>query len=226
MSTAKQVAGAHAAGLVRTGMQLGLGTGSTVRYFLETLAERVEAERLEVCGVPTSEQTAALAEELRIPLVGLDQVRSLDLTVDGADEIDGEFRMIKGGGGALLREKVVASITTRQVIIVDAAKAVERLGRGFDLPVEVVPFALPVVARVIEGLGGRPSQRGAPDYLTDNGNAILDVDFPDGIEDPETLEQTLCATPGVVECGLFIGLADVCIVGHDDGTVEERLRDA
>jgi ribose 5-phosphate isomerase A len=223
MSSAKQAAGRRAAQLVEDGTDIGLGTGSTVRFFLEALAERIRDEGLTVRGVPTSIDTDQKAKALGIPVVGLDQVDLLALTVDGADEIDADFRMIKGGGGALLREKVVASITQHQVIVVDPGKVVERLGTTFDLPVEVVPFALPVVERALRQLGGEPRLRGGDDYRTDNGNAILDVAFAGGIEDPAALELTLCATPGVVECGLFVGLADRCLIGHADGKVDERL---
>ncbi|MEO0652728.1 MAG: ribose-5-phosphate isomerase RpiA [Planctomycetota bacterium] len=227
MSTPKQAAGRHAATLVETGTTLGLGTGSTVRFFLEGLADRIRAEGLEVRGVPTSVATEDLCRELGVPLVGLEEVEALDLTVDGADEIDGSFRMIKGGGGALLREKVVASISRRVAIVVDPGKVVERLGSTFDLPVEVVPFAVPVVERAIRRLGGAPSLRGGPQFRTDNGNAILDVAFAGGgIDDPEELEQQLAATPGVVESGLFIGLADLRVVGAEDGSVETLERSA
>jgi ribose 5-phosphate isomerase A len=224
MSSAKRAAGERAARLVENRTRIGLGTGSTVRYFLEALAARIASEGLEVAGVPTSLDTEARARELGIPLVGLDAVERLALTVDGADEIDGAFRMIKGGGGALLREKVVASITERQVVVVDPSKVVERLGTTFPLPVEVVPFALPVVERALPRLGGDPRPRSGADYRTDNGNAILDVHFADGIDDPEALEQTLGTTPGVVESGLFIGLAETLLIGHPDGSVEQRER--
>lgn len=225
MTQAKLAAGRCAADLAPDRSTLGLGTGSTVRFFLERLAERIRAEGLAVRGVPTSLDTERRARELGIPLVGLDEVELLDFTVDGADEFDGEFRMIKGGGGALLREKVVASISRREVIVIGRDKLVERLGTTFDLPVEVVPFALPVVARQIARLGGAPRVRvgdGGAEYRTDNGNAVLDVHFDGGIEDPEALELTLVATPGVVECGLFLGLADAVVIADEDGTVEVR----
>ncbi len=222
MTDPKRSAGIAAAALVRSGMSLGLGTGSTVAHFLDALAERIRAEGLDVRGVPTSLDTEGRARELGIPLVGLDGVEALDLTVDGADEIDPEFDMIKGGGGALLREKVVASITRHMVVVVDSSKRVERLGSSFHLPVEVVPFALPVVERVYRGLGAevRRRQRDGAPYRTDNGNAILDGVFPGGIADKHALESALRAQPGVVETGLFLGLARTLIVGRPQGGVE------
>ena len=221
---AKRAAGRRAAELVEGGTELGLGTGSTVRFFLERLAERIRDEGLSVRGVPTSVDTEEKALALGIPLAGLDEVESLDLTVDGADEIDGRFDMIKGGGGALLREKVVASITRREVIVVGPDKVVERLGTTFRLPVEVAPFAQPVVARRLRELGCEPEQRGGPDgdYRTDNGNAVLDCRFPAGIGDAAALERSVLGIPGVVECGLFVGLAHTLVIGHPDGRTELR----
>ena len=223
----KRVAGRRAAELVADGMTLGLGTGSTVFFFLERLAERIRDEGLTLRGVPTSLDTERKAREMGIPLVGLDQVEGLDLTVDGADEIDGRFDMIKGGGGALLREKVVASITRREVVVVGPEKLVERLGTTFELPVEVVPFALPVVARRLAALGCEPrlrAPRDGGDYRTDNGNAVLDCRFPEGIRDAPATELAILTVPGVVECGLFIGLAHVLVIGHADGRAEVRER--
>ena len=159
MTNAKQAAGRRAAEFVTPGSTVGLGTGSTVLYTLQRLGERIGSEGLEIRGVPTSLDTERKARELGIPLVGLDEVSSIDLTIDGADEIDGDFDMIKGGGGALLREKVVASISEREVIVVGRAKVVERLGLGFLLPVEVVPFARPVVSRALAKLGAQPTLR-------------------------------------------------------------------
>ena len=223
----KRAAGRRAAELVASGQTLGLGTGSTVLFFLERLAERIRGERLAVRGVPTSLDTEGKARELGIPLASLEQVEAIDLTVDGADEIDGRFQMIKGGGGALLREKVVASITRREVIVVGADKLVERLGSTFPLPVEVVPFALPVVARALALLGCKPEPRrkstGA-DYRTDNGNAVLDCRFPHGIEDAAATERAVLMIPGVVECGLFIDLAHAVVIGYPDGRAELRER--
>jgi len=221
----KKVAGRRAAELVEDGMTLGLGTGSTVLFFLQRVAERIREEGLELRGVPTSVDTETKSRELGIPLATLEEVEALDLTVDGADEIDGNFDMIKGGGGALLREKVVASISRREAIVVGPDKVVERLGTGFLLPVEVVPFARPVVHRALRALGAEPSLRvgeSGADYRTDNGMEILDCRFPEGIADAAALERAILALPGVVECGLFVGLAHVLVVGHPDGAVEVR----
>lgn len=228
MENPKRVAGRRAADLVESGMTLGLGTGSTVFFVLERLAERIRDEGLKVRGVPTSLDTEGKAREMGIPLVALDEVESLDLTIDGADEIDGDFNMVKGGGGALLREKVIASISKRVVIVAGPEKAVERLGSTFLLPVEVVPFARSVVDRALQGLDCQPALRvdaNGTAYLTDNGNEILDCRFPAGIADAASCEREVLAIPGVVECGLFIGLAQVLVLGHPDGRAEVREQD-
>ena len=223
MNDPKEISGRRAAEFVENGMTLGLGTGSTVWFSLLRIAERIREEGLELRGVPTSVDTEQKAKRLGIPLVDLSQVRRLDLTIDGADEIDARLDMIKGGGGALLREKVVASISIREVIVVGRAKVVERLGTTFRLPVEVVPFARPVVAAAIDEIGAMPELRrgeGGGDYLTDNGNQILDCRFPTGIEDAARLERELDAIPGVVETGLFIGLAHAVVIGEEGGGCE------
>jgi ribose 5-phosphate isomerase A len=159
--------------------------------------------------------------------VPLAEATTIDLTIDGADEIDADFAMIKGGGGALLREKVVASISRREVIVADRSKVVERLGVRFLLPVEVVPFARPVVWRRLSELGALPTLRvddeGDP-YRTDNQNEILDCRFEGGIADPAALERRLASLPGIVESGLFIGLAHALVIGDDDGSTEIRER--
>ena len=224
VSRAKEAAGRTAADAVRDGMTVGLGTGSTVHFTLERLAERIRAERLAVRGVPTSLDTERKARGLGIPLVSLDEVESIDLTIDGADEIDARFDMIKGGGGALLREKVVASLSKRELIVVDRAKLVERLGVRFALPVEVVPFARAAVARRIARLGAAWTlrQREGQVARTDNGNEILDCRFPGGIADARALERALDEIPGVVESGLFVGLAHRLVIGDEDGRVETR----
>lgn len=215
---AKQAAGEAAAELVTSGMRLGLGTGSTVAYFLEAVAAR----ELEVEGVPTSEATATRCRELGIGLLDPATVDRLDLCVDGADELDRALNLTKGGGGALLREKVVAALADRMVVIATPDKVVDRLGDSFPLPVEVVPFALGPVRRRLEELGFEVSERraGGEPALTDNGNAIVDCRVRGGIEDPAALETTLAMTPGVAESGLFIGLATLALLGSADGSVE------
>ncbi|HPF14533.1 MAG TPA: ribose-5-phosphate isomerase RpiA, partial [Planctomycetota bacterium] len=206
----KQVAGSQAASLVEDGMVVGLGTGSTVYFTLQTLAQRIQTEGLRIQGVPTSIDTEDKAREMGIPLIGLDRVERIDLTIDGADEADHDFRLTKGGGGALLREKVVAYLSDRVAIVMTPNKLVRRLGQTFALPVEVVPFAGPVIARELTRLGAEVQLRTQIDgraYLTDNHNQIYDCRFPAGIEDPVELERHLAHVPGVVESGLFIGLA-------------------
>jgi ribose 5-phosphate isomerase A len=223
----KSVAGRRAAEFVESGMTLGLGTGSTVYFALVRIAERIREQGLRVRGVPTSLDTERKAREMGIELASLDDVSAIDVTIDGADEIDARFDMIKGGGGALLREKIVASISKREVIVAGADKVVERLGLGFRLPVELVPFARPTVTRALEKLGCEPRVRttsSGGEYRTDNGNLILDCKFSRGIENAAVLERAIDAIPGVVESGLFIGLAHVLVIGHADGRAEVRER--
>jgi ribose 5-phosphate isomerase A len=224
MSELKRKVGGTAAEMVEDGQRLGLGTGSTVFYFLQRLGERIREENLTVTGIPTSVQTAEQARELGIPLITFEDAGRLDFYVDGADEIDFDLNMIKGGGGALLREKVVASASDRKVIIVDGSKVVERLGTGFDLPVEVVPFGWQPCRERLLRLGCEPSLRRAGEelFVTNNGNYILDCAFAEGIADPAAMEASLNQIPGVVCNGLFIGLADEALVGRDAGV--ESLR--
>lgn len=225
--SAKEAAAQAAAALVLPGMRLGLGSGTTVEVFLDALALRIQAEGLQVLGVPTSERTAARARELGIPITTLEACPELDLVVDGADEADAMLRLIKGGGGALLREKIVAAAARKVVIIVGEGKRVERLGRSFLLPVEVLPFGSRVVARKLAALGCQPFLRtgesGAP-FVTDNGNWILDCRFPEGIAAPERLHAEMSQVPGVVGVGLFLDLCDVLIEGHADGTMRTYSR--
>jgi ribose 5-phosphate isomerase A len=219
----KEMAARAALDLVEDGMRLGLGTGSTAARFVDGLGERV-AGGLRVLCVPTSEATYAQAERLGIPLTTLDDTPELDLTVDGADELDDELRLIKGGGGALLREKIVATASARMVVIADENKMVATLG-AFPLPVEVVRFGLLATTRLIEALAHqagcqgeislRQAQVGAP-FVTDQGNLIIDCAFG-SIPEPEVLAFALNRVPGVVEHGLFLGLTDLAIVAGSGG---------
>ena len=205
-------------------MRLGLGTGSTARHFVDLLGERVKAG-LSIIAVPTSEATSAQARALGVPLATLDECPELDLTIDGADEVDGALRLIKGGGGALLREKIVAAASKRMIVIADASKYVERLG-AFPLPVEVVPFGLAAtrghIARASEALDCRGpinlrrTREGDHIFVTDGGHYILDCAFG-GIADPEALAKALQGIPGIVDHGLFIGLASAAILAAPDG---------
>ncbi|MFH1763296.1 MAG: ribose-5-phosphate isomerase RpiA [Gemmatimonadota bacterium] len=217
--TGKAMAGARAAEAVTPGMRLGLGTGSTVAHFLRALGRRVQDGELPgIVGVPTSLHTEAKAGELGIPLGTLQEVRFLDLTVDGADEVTPELDLIKGLGGALLREKMVAQATARLVIIADRSKLVDRLGTRSPLPVEVVPFAWESHIHFLEELGARAVIRSSPTgdpFLTDNGNLILDCHFSAGINDPWGLQEALAARAGVVESGLFLGMAVEALVGGE-----------
>lgn len=214
---AKERAGAKAAEFVEDGMTVGLGTGSTAYWVVERIGRRVR-EGLRVRCIPTSRRTEEQARSLDIPLVTFSEVRRLDLAIDGADEIGPGLALIKGGGGALLREKLVARAARRFVVIADASKRVETLGR-FPLPVEVVPFAWEVTARgVAEVTNAEPSLRrdGRGEvYLTDNGNYILDCRCRE-IRDPESMERGLKLLTGVVECGLFVNMADLAVVATGD----------
>ncbi len=224
LDDAKREAAAAAIEYVEDGMVIGLGTGSTAKHFVELLAEEV-ADGLMVRGVPTSEATRRLAESHGVPLIPVETVERIHLTVDGADEVDGRGRLIKGGGAALLREKIIAAASDHMIVIADETKKVAELGR-FPLPVEVTPFGYTITAKKVfdalcragvdrpqvtvrEGLrGGRP-------LLTDGGNHIVDCHCG-VIPDPERAAQLLSAIPGVVEHGLFIGIARTVIIGRED----------
>ncbi len=217
----KRAAGEAAAAEVRDGMVVGLGTGSTVHFTILELARRVREEGLDIVGIPTSEASARLAEEGGIPLTTLDDHPEVDVTIDGADEFDPALRLIKGGGGALTREKIVARASKRMVVVADDAKRVDRLGSTFALPIEVVDLGKTPVLRLVASLGAEARLRAdadAPDglYRTDNGHPIIDAKW-DAIEDPEALERTLCLYPGVVECGLFLDLCDAVYLAGADG---------
>lgn len=211
----KRAAALAAMELVEDGMLLGLGTGSTVARFLDVLADR----DLHVAGVPTSEATADRCRELGIELLDPSDDRDLDLCVDGADQLDHGLSLTKGGGGALLREKVVAWSSSRMAVIATPDKLVRRLGDTFPLPIEVIPFARWAVERALTEIGFEVEVRGGGEYRTDNGNVILDARMPGGIPEPETMELLLALVPGIAESGLFVGLADLAFLGHDDGTV-------
>ncbi len=223
MDDLKRQAAARAVEQVRDGMKLGLGTGSTAKHFVELLGERVRAG-LKVIGVPTSEATRADAERCAVPLTTLEQVDRLDLTVDGADGIDPNLELIKGGGGALLREKIVAAASDRMIVIADETKWVQTLGR-FPLPIEVVPFGLGATRRAIEtvfaenGVSGQMDVRKAKDghaFVTDGGHWIVDAHLG-RIPDSPRLAAGLNSIPGVVEHGLFIGLARTAVLAGPQG---------
>lgn len=213
----KKNAAEHAVSLIQSGMKVGLGTGSTAKFAVEALGRRIRQEGLKVKGVPTSESTRKLAVEHGVPLLSFEEADRLDLCIDGADEADPGLNLTKGGGGALLREKVVAFVSERFYCVVDDAKLVDKL-HAFPLPIEVIPFAEKVVERELVRLGGTPTLRrkdGAP-YLTDNGLWILDCRFPP-IEDPPMLARALSSIPGIAEHGLFCGLTHAIVVGTESG---------
>ncbi|MGA2235779.1 MAG: ribose-5-phosphate isomerase RpiA [Terriglobales bacterium] len=219
-SQEKEAVGRAAAKLVRDGDVVGLGTGSTAYFAVIALGERVKAG-LKIIGIPTSVQTGDLARQLGIPLTTLDERPEIDITIDGADEVDPKLNLIKGGGGALLREKVVASASKKMVVVADSSKVVPALGK-FPLPVEIISFARTVVENKIAALGASPKLRAKADgspFITDNGNQILDCSFGK-IADPAALALALSNIPGIVEHGLFIGLATIALVGRGD-RVEE-----
>jgi ribose 5-phosphate isomerase A len=219
----KRAAAARAVEFVRPGMRLGLGTGSTAKHFVDLLGERVRGG-LDVVAVPTSETTRAQAERLGITLTTLDETPELDLTIDGADEIAPDLTLMKGGGGALLREKIVAAASAKMLVIADQSKWVAMLGR-FPLPVEIAPFGAAATRRAVEaataaaGCPGAAMLRKAPNghaFVTDGGHWLLDAQLQ-RIADPKTLAARLSAVPGVMEHGLFIGLAGTAIVAGPDG---------
>ena len=205
---------------VNDGDIVGLGTGSTAAFMVRALAEKVRAG-LKIVGIPTSKRTGELAASLGIAVTTLDEYQDINVTIDGADEFDSQLRLIKGGGGALLREKIVASASRKLVIIADSSKQASKLGR-FPLPVEVIPFAEKLVARKIVAMGAQVKLReyayGNP-FVTDEGHHILDCHFGE-IDDPEKIGSELRFMPGIVEHGLFLNMASVVVVGKADGVVE------
>jgi len=218
----KRAAAEAAIELVKDGMVVGLGTGSTANFAIEGLGRRV-SEGLRIRGVATSKATEGLARKVGLTLASLDEVERLDLTIDGADEVDPRFNLIKGMGGALLREKMVAFVSRQEVIIVDDTKLVDVLGIKSPLPVEVVPFGHLRTRDALEGLGCKASLKGGRSpFITDNGNLIYECKFA-RIEDPELLEAEIDLIPGVVESGLFVDLATKVVVASDNG-VEVRSK--
>lgn len=229
MDTAKYVAAKRAVEFVEDGMRVGLGTGSTAAFMVRALGDMVREDGLRIRGVPTSVRTADLARAVGIEIVSLDEARWLDLTIDGADEVDGNLDLIKGGGGALLQEKIVAAASDRMVVIADIGKNVATLG-AFPLPVEVIPFGWRTTRTLVEELlinmdvlGRDVAQRTLPEgpYITDEGNYILDLRLA-RIGDAQKLSMALNQVPGVVENGLFLDICDVAVLGHGDGRVEIR----
>ena len=219
----KKEVGYKAADLIQDGMLVGIGTGSTVFFFIERLIERVKSG-LRIKAVSSSIQSQNLASAGGVPLVDINLLSYLDITVDGADEIDSQKRMIKGGGGALLREKILASMSKEMVVVIDESKLCHKLGKH-KLPVEVVSFASEVTAKKIERLGYMGTFRktsSGQKYITDNGNFIFDIHFPSLIENPEEEELKLKSIPGVVETGFFFRLAGRVIVGFKDGQVATK----
>ena len=219
----KRAAAARAVEFVRPGMRLGLGTGSTARHFVELVGERVRGG-LDIVAVPTSQATKADAEHCGIPLSTLDELAALDLTVDGADEIAPDLSLVKGGGGALLREKIVAAASARMIVIADQSKWVEALGR-YPLPIEVAPFGVAATLRELENAVASVQRQGALKlrqgrdghaFVTDGGHWIVDAALG-RIDDPKAMAHALCDIPGVMEHGLFIGLAQMAIVAGPDG---------
>lgn len=219
-NSAKQQAGEHAATLIKDGLTVGIGTGSTVYFFIQALAKKVK-EGLHILGVTTSQQSQKLATEFGIPLIDFDDADPIDITIDGADEIDTNLELIKGGGGALLQEKMVAAASKILIIIADESKLVTDLGK-FPLPVEVIPFGCKQTMKHIAALGCKQMElrkREEKIFISDHGHYILDCYF-EKINDPLQLNEQLNNIPGVVENGLFINLAKSAIIAYKDGTVK------
>ncbi|MBX2865954.1 MAG: ribose-5-phosphate isomerase RpiA [Leptolyngbyaceae cyanobacterium MAG.088] len=214
----KQEVGRAAAAQVKSGSIVGLGTGSTTAFAIQFIGERLAAGEIkDVVGIPTSFQASVLAKKHGIPLTTLDEAPRIDIAIDGADEVDPQQNLIKGGGAAHTREKVVDGLAARFVVVVDSSKLVDKLGSTFALPVEVLPMAVTPVTRALEALGGKPELRMGVNkdgpVITDQGNMVLDVTMT-GIDDPAELEKTINNIPGVLENGLFVGVADEVLIGE------------
>lgn len=226
---AKFVAAKRSVDFIEDGMKVGLGTGSTAAWMVRCLGERVREEGLRIRGVPTSSRTAVLAREMGIEVISLDEAKWLDVTIDGADEFDGAFNLIKGGGGAHLQEKIVATASDRMIVITDASKEVETLG-AFPLPIEVIPFGWQTSKALVEELlismdvMGRETtlrMNGDVPFISDEGNHIIDLHL-NRIGNARQLSMALNQIPGVVENGLFIDICDTVVIGYGDGRVETR----
>jgi ribose 5-phosphate isomerase A len=219
---AKKRAALEAVKHVREGYVVGLGSGTTIAYAIQEIGRKNRREGVQVLGVPTSHQALMLALNYGIPITTLDEHPKLDLAIDGADQVDGELNLIKGMGGALMREKVVASAAKQFVVVADETKLVEKLGINQPVPVEVLPFALSTVVSRMEDLGGkavlREGERKVGPVVTDNGNFILDVTFG-AVDDLTKLDVAVKSIPGVLETGLFLGMVDVVYLGKQDGVV-------
>jgi len=214
----KQQVGKAAADRVQSGSIVGLGTGSTTAYAIQFLGDRLKSGELkDIIGVPTSFQAEVLAKQYGIPLTTLDAIDHIDIAIDGADEVDPQLNLIKGGGAAHTREKIVDSLADLFIVVVDSSKLVDKLGSTFKLPVEVLPMAYAPVMRAIQKLGGKPELRmgvkKAGPVITDQGNMVIDVKF-DTIDNPAELEKTLNNIPGVLENGLFVGVTNLVLVGE------------
>ena len=221
---AKKKASLEAVKHVKDGFTIGLGSGSTVACAIQEIGKRIQQRELRILGVPTSHQTMMLAVHHGIPITTLNEHPQLDLTIDGADQIDRQLNLIKGMGGALTREKIVASATKQFVIVADETKLTEKLGANCAVPVEVLPFALPTVMLKMQEKGGKPVLREAKGkvgpVVTDNGNFIVDVDFGP-INAPKEMDSQLKSIPGIIETGLFVQMADIVYVGTRVGTVQK-----
>jgi ribose 5-phosphate isomerase A len=223
----KQYVGKAAADRVQSGMIVGLGTGSTTAYAIQYIGERLKSGEIkDIKGIPTSFQATVLAKEYGIPLTTLDEVDKIDIAIDGADEVDPQKNLIKGGGAAHTREKIVDSLADVFIVVVDSSKLVDRLGTTFLLPVEVIPMAMTPVMKAIEKLGGKPTLRmgvkKAGPVVTDEGNLVIDVKF-DALENPAELEKEINNIPGVLDNGLFVGVANIILVGEViDGQAKVR----
>jgi ribose 5-phosphate isomerase A len=219
MQNPKQIAGEKAAEYIKDGMSVGLGTGSTAFFFFWLIGERIKNERLKLRCIATSVESEALAKELNIPISGFDEIKELDITIDGADEVDKNLNLIKGGGGALLREKIVAYMTLHYIIIVDESKVVDTLGK-FPLPVEVAQFGWQRTFDHLKDLHCAPALRlhNHEPFITDNGNYIVDCLFGE-IKEPAQLQTAIREIPGVVESGLFVRRTNTVIVGSNTGEV-------